>query len=1544
MNVTYSSRLGTRKKRIGWAAIALSALLAASLPALPALASSAAMSATIEAIDDTVKSGGQAVYRVAYQCSNLTTDSCIAPTFTVPTPGGTGPNGEPAAFGGEAVLGGGAHIVSATGSPLTIGLRDLGPGESGEFTISWPVANFTTLPGTTFPATIRLGYADAAAPDGQVTTQVTTARPVVVEAKSALTVVKQMKTPIRETLVRPDEPVTYAIYGCNPNAASLGALDYTDLVLVDSLPKGTTFVSASDGGVYDPIAETVTWTTPAPARDDCMNPTQVRELTVIYSDETFVQSIPKGELINAFQNKVEATAVALDGTKLSAFDQRNHTFLAPDSERQYEFVANKNASHNNYLHSDTTSEYQWGMLTHWHGNVPGYDSANLRPAVVLDRMPCLVGGQAVSPAMPASDPLGMSFPGAISIPSDQCTNPAFSTEQLRFDERTASHLVQVEVVTWNGVMPQTHRYVKPADKVEPFRLNIHRPSGAPNEETLGLPVGEVVTDLRIVSIGEDNVGDWWAVRGVNTQAFADTGLLTMANTYVPFYGVEFAPGASPVAGIAGTGSPRAAAEYFASPSPDPQVVKVAASDVSGLRPGVAASWTITIANGANGKVPLRPMLVDVLPIGLELDESTISWTNLDAVGKPTLKQGTVTIGGRSHRTLTWTWPEGTALGVGDPQPTVTFDTDVTLAATEGAHANDDAQRAVLFDMDYTLSNKGTGVATDVDDLNGNGDTEEMVSESTVGWTVLASAGAAIEKTVKGALDADWTRGGLTNATFDGNGTHVDYRLAVTNPNNTALKDLVIYDVLPHVGDTAISGVLEGAERGSAWEVTFGSILSMPAGATIEYSTSNDPCRPELFDRPAGQALPAGCDADWSATLPEDPASVRALRVVFADLAPALTPEYIEYRTIAPALSGANDLAVTDPAAVANNNVAWQTSRVTNAGATAAVLASEAPVVGARRVAGQLGDRVWLDADRNGVQDAGEVGVPGITLELRDENGQPVTAADGQPVRTSTDKNGEYVFTVPLGTWSVAIVGLPAEYELTAHHAGTDTAADSDFTGVGVATAPVTIADPVRNGEGANIVTTLDAGLVRAGVTITKDDGLTVVHPGESITYTITVTNTAAQAVAKAVAVADALPAELDFVGATESGAFDEDDRVITWALGDLAPGETRILEVTATVWEDISPDTEIANVATITGTFDCVTDCAASDVDRTPPSVSIVKDDNRTTVGNGETLRYDLFVENGSSSATATGVTVVDTLPEHLEFVDASDDGVYDEDARTVTWTLGDLAPGSGRVVQVHATVAVTTPAGSTITNTATVETTEGCIVDDECRTEDVDHTPDVSIAKDDNEEVVAIGQDLTYDLTVTNGAAWDAPLTVVTDVLPDTVEFVSATDDGEYDEETRTITWELGTLDADSERAVSVTARVVDGLEDGDTIVNTATVTTEHGCADDARCSSTDTDTVEVPKPGELDDELDETEVEVGDPTPTATPSASPSVPPTVNRSDAPRLGSQNNGSTTAGQKDGLANTGSTVATLAGWIGGLLLLAGAVLLLIRRRKAYGTR
>jgi len=50
----------------------------------------------------------------------------------------------------------------------------------------------------------------------------------------------------------------------------------------------------------------------------------------------------------------------------------------------------------------------------------------------------------------------------------------------------------------------------------------------------------------------------------------------------------------------------------------------------------------------------------------------------------------------------------------------------------------------------------------------------------------------------------------------------------------------------------------------------------------------------------------------------------------------------------------------------------------------------------------FGDTVWIDANANGIQDEGEVGVEGITLELLDENNAVLAT-------TTTDKDGKYQF-------------------------------------------------------------------------------------------------------------------------------------------------------------------------------------------------------------------------------------------------------------------------------------------------------------------------------------------------------------------------------------------------------------------------------------------------------------------------------------------------------------------------------------------------------
>ena len=94
------------------------------------------------------------------------------------------------------------------------------------------------------------------------------------------------------------------------------------------------------------------------------------------------------------------------------------------------------------------------------------------------------------------------------------------------------------------------------------------------------------------------------------------------------------------------------------------------------------------------------------------------------------------------------------------------------------------------------------------------------------------------------------------------------------------------------------------------------------------------------------------------------------------------------------------------------------------------------------VCAALGDRVWLDADADGLQDPGEPGVAGVTVVLRD-------AGSGAAVDTQrTDADGAYLFPrIAAGDYRVAFdwatAGAPYRFQFSPRDIGPDEAADSD---------------------------------------------------------------------------------------------------------------------------------------------------------------------------------------------------------------------------------------------------------------------------------------------------------------------------------------------------------------------------------------------------------------------------------------------------------------------------------------------------------------------
>lgn len=90
--------------------------------------------------------------------------------------------------------------------------------------------------------------------------------------------------------------------------------------------------------------------------------------------------------------------------------------------------------------------------------------------------------------------------------------------------------------------------------------------------------------------------------------------------------------------------------------------------------------------------------------------------------------------------------------------------------------------------------------------------------------------------------------------------------------------------------------------------------------------------------------------------------------------------------------------------------------------------------------GQIGDTVFRDWNSNGSQDAGEEGIPNVTVQLYNGAGTTLLST------TTTNASGSYLFTgLPAGTYQVRIPSPPGGYTPTFDLDGTGTAHRTDVT-------------------------------------------------------------------------------------------------------------------------------------------------------------------------------------------------------------------------------------------------------------------------------------------------------------------------------------------------------------------------------------------------------------------------------------------------------------------------------------------------------------------
>ena len=363
----------------------------------------------------------------------------------------------------------------------------------------------------------------------------------------------------------------------------------------------------------------------------------------------------------------------------------------------------------------------------------------------------------------------------------------------------------------------------------------------------------------------------------------------------------------------------------------------------------------------------------------------------------------------------------------------------------------------------------------------------------------------------------------------------------------------------------------------------------------------------------------------------------------------------------------------------------------------------------------VGDYVWFDANKDGLQDSDEPALSGVTVTLTRADGSAVTDVSGNLVGSvTTDAAGKYAFENLLpGDYKVSFQA-PDGYEATTSDAGDDRALDSngasasvtlvqgqtddtiDFGAVGTGvigdqlfvdvdqnggSAP-DAGDKVLPGVKVTLTWTGPGGMIRTFETVTDAEGKYTFEnllPGD---YKVSVDPTslleveplldvlthdpsgdaASQTVVSEEAKADKdkladafkLTADLTLTGEKNSN-LDQD-----WGFGISA--DTAILK------EITTPDEE-----------------AQESFEFTP----------------GAQVTYTLTLTNNGPGA-ATGVTASDQLPEGVAFGKAEGDGSYD--AATGVWDLSGLTLAKGEVKKIAITVTITGEgAGKLVTNVAKI-------------------------------------------------------------------------------------------------------------------------------------------------------------------------------------------------------------------------------------------------
>ena len=705
----------------------------------------------------------------------------------------------------------------------------------------------------------------------------------------------------------------------------LGLVGVQNIKVVDPLPAKAVFVTASDGGVYDPATHTVTWSYD---RWFWQNPLE-STVTVKYPEGTV-------SLDDTVTNKATISAEVMNDPK---------TTLTKSSEITHGFAERKVGGRISKAGGDW-QHYVRNMRAPWRFGTTNSGNTTLHTHWD-DTLPCTWSSQDAKAAGAA------------------CDTPTF-VGPYQFNIFGKSGYEE------NGGW--TFEYW--TNKGNHETVNYTKTTG------LTLPEGEWITRFTIDSDVAPQTNATIFFYGTINPALPTKEPADFASHYNPvsppekYYDYQASPDyvrfqncASGTLTDKDTGAVVASSDELCSwmrvrdEFPSVQAYKVVRTNPVVV--GKPANFFIngTAKAKSEGGTPTPFTIVDLLPVGFDVDDaSKIVPEKRSTLKNPDgtpydLSKVTVEIeknfNGSGRTLIRWNVPdpvEGSLYS--------SFDVNVLATAPAGKNTNDamafmpgDGAKATTEDKSQRNWNYCIGSrAVDTFDVNKNGSTTDYVCNAAFDFNVATTPSMAITKEVKGNKNPDFVPAGEV-AEIDP-GADGAYRFTISNAGNTPLTKVVAYDILPHLNDVGV-GPASSQARGSNWKPNLNStawafesvkekpgrdpeVTAVPASdITVQYSTVPNPCRGEVLS--AGGAMndaPAGCTPNAWGDAPADLTQITGFRLVMnRDIEPGEKIRFVA--------------TMTSP--VTANLIAWNSVAMSGGsmlnGKVSYLLPNEAPKVG-----------------------------------------------------------------------------------------------------------------------------------------------------------------------------------------------------------------------------------------------------------------------------------------------------------------------------------------------------------------------------------------------------------------------------------------------------------------------------------------------------------------------------------------------------------------------------------------------------------------------